>query len=87
LQDINSIEHICKAAGRPFLGVSVDYLKAGCGRIVGQVDIVDCVDDSTSPWFFGKYGFVLRNPVAFECQVPFKGALGFFDVPDDYLSQ
>ena len=51
------------------------------GGIVGQAEIVGCVEDSDSPWFLGRYGFVLRNvkPLPFR---PFKGALGFFDVPD-----
>jgi hypothetical protein len=53
-------------------------LARGC--IVGSVEIVDCVSDSDSPWFFGKYGFVLANPVAFDKPVPRKGALGFFEV-------
>lgn len=55
----------------------------GRGHIVGSIEIVDCVTESASPWFFGEYGFVLRNPVAFERPVPFRGALGFFEVPDD----
>lgn len=48
------------------------------GGIVGTVEIVDCVMRSESPWFFGRFGFVLRNPqpCAF---IPVKGALGFFD--------
>jgi len=48
------------------------------GGIIGVADIVDCVDASESPWFFGPYGFVLRNvrPVAF---IHVNGALGFFD--------
>ena len=48
------------------------------GGIIGVAEIVDCVDQSNSPWFFGRYGFVLRNmrPVEF---IPAKGALGFFD--------
>lgn len=48
------------------------------GGIVGVVDIVDCVTDHPSPWFFGPYGFVLENPrpVPF---IPVSGALGFFD--------
>src|SRR5690606_20923045 len=49
------------------------------GGIVGTVDIVDCVSDSDSPWFFGKHGFVLQNQEALpfrEC----KGALGFFEI-------
>lgn len=27
------------------------------GAIIGEVDIVDCVTKSQSPWFVGKYGF------------------------------
>lgn len=47
------------------------------GGIIGETEIVDCVTQSTSPWFMGEYGFVLRNskPLPFE---PCKGALGFF---------
>lgn len=50
------------------------------GGIVGQVEIVDCVSESPSPWFFGRYGFVLRNPKLLPFR-PLKGALGLFDVP------
>jgi hypothetical protein len=52
------------------------------GGIVGAAEIVDCVTRSESPWFCGRYGFVLANarPLPFlEC----KGALGFFDVPPE----
>lgn len=47
------------------------------GGIVGMAEIVDCVEDSNSEWFVGKFGFLIRNatPVAF---LPCKGALGFF---------
>jgi hypothetical protein len=57
------------------------------GAIVGKVDIVGCVPYSSSPWFFGRYGFVLKNPVAFSRPVPFKGELGFFDVPDELVRE
>ena len=50
------------------------------GGIVGSVEIVDCVEDSDSPWFIGRYGFVLRDPRPMPF-VPWKGALGFFGVP------
>ena len=65
-----------------------EYLPARCEyplqdqlyrrRIIGTAEIVDCVEASESPWFFGRYGFVLRNvqAVAF---IPVKGTLGFFD--------
>jgi hypothetical protein len=51
------------------------------GGIIGQAEIVDCVTGSDSPWFFGRYGIVLRNvqPLPFQ---PCRGALGFFD-PDN----
>lgn len=51
------------------------------GGIVGEAEIVDCVRRSSSPWFSGPYGFVLRK----ARQVPFRrmpGKLRFFDVED-----
>jgi hypothetical protein len=56
------------------------------GGIVGEATITDCVTRSTSPWFFGDYGFVLKDakPLPF---VPTKGALGFFNVPVDILKE
>lgn len=47
------------------------------GGIIGTAEIVDCVEASPSPWFFGRYGFVLANPKPVEF-IPCKGALGFF---------
>jgi len=54
------------------------------GGIVGAVDIVDCTDATDSPWFVGDFGFVLRNPKPLPF-VPWKGRLGFFNVPEDAL--
>src|SRR5579859_2156572 len=31
------------------------------GGIVGSVFIANCVSESDSPWFFGKFGFVLKG--------------------------
>jgi len=55
-----------------------DILRQQCGGIVGEAEIVDCVTRSTSPWFVGEYGFVMRNtkPLPFRAC---KGALGFFN--------
>lgn len=47
------------------------------GGIVGVAEIVDCVEESESPWFFGRYGFVLRNVRAVPF-IPVRGALGLF---------
>lgn len=51
------------------------------GGIVGTAHLTACVKASESPWFFGDYGFELRDvlPLPFR---PYKGALGFFEVPD-----
>lgn len=57
------------------------------GGIVGAATLIDCIRYSgsgfVSPWFFGEYGFELRDvaPLPFR---PLKGALGFFDVPDPF---
>jgi hypothetical protein len=61
------------------MGFAFDALHRG--GIVGQVDIVDCVSHSNSPWYLGGIGFVLANakPLPFR---PLKGALGFFKVPE-----
>ena len=77
--------HIQKAVGSVdqewltrWLGVTPAPVRLERGGIIGVAEIVDCVDASPSPWFFGRYGFVLRNarPVDF---ISVKGALGFFD--------
>jgi hypothetical protein len=48
------------------------------GGIVGQVDIVDIVCNSPSPWFSGPIGLVLANakPLPFRAC---RGRLGFFE--------
>lgn len=61
-----------------WLGVTPAPYRLERGGIIGVADLVDCVVSSASPWFFGRYGFVLANvrPVPFFAV---KGALGFFD--------
>ena len=54
------------------------------GGIMGSIEIVDCVNQSESPWFFGDWGFVLREPKILPF-TPWRGQLGFFDVPEDAL--
>lgn len=53
------------------------------GGIIGAATLYDCVDESDSPWFFGRYGFLLKD----QRHLPFrpcKGKLGFFK--PDYTS-
>ncbi|TGL58691.1 ASCH domain-containing protein [Leptospira ognonensis] len=49
------------------------------GGIVGEAEIVDCVEKSKSKWFGGPYGFVLKNAKR-KRFIPLKGQLGFFNV-------
>lgn len=57
-----------------------------CGGIIGIAEIVDCVSMSRSPWFFGRYGFVMANARAVDL-VPCRGMPGLFDVPDEVVRQ
>ncbi len=63
---------------------SPSQLRGTLGHIIGIVDVVDCVEKSKSPWFFGEYGFVLRNARPL-IPVKWKGKLNLFDVPGDAL--
>lgn len=47
------------------------------GGIVGEATIAGCVEQSSSPWFVGRFGILMRDarPLPFQ---PCKGALGFF---------
>ena len=55
----------------------VDELKFG--GIIGEAEIIDCVDSSDSEWFMGPYGFVLARQKELRFK-PCKGRLNFFDV-------
>jgi len=61
-------------------GYGQDVLEAcmrNRGKIIGYVDLVDCVTDHPSRWFYGPYGFVLRDPTPIE-PIPYRGAQGFW---------
>lgn len=47
------------------------------GAIIGSVEVVDAVQMHKSPWFFGPWGLVLREPKPCE-PIPVNGQLGFF---------
>jgi len=56
------------------------------GGIVGYATLQKVVTESDSPWFRGRYGFILtqRHPVDF---IPLRGQLGLFDVPKEIEAQ
>lgn len=62
------------------LGVTIPHAQElRRGGIVGVATITDCVFHSRSPWFVGKYGFVLSEPMPLPFE-PCVGQLGFFEV-------
>ena len=50
------------------------------GAIIGEVTIVDCVTESGNQWFEGPYGFLLKDPVAYDTPIRCPGRLGFWPV-------
>lgn len=54
------------------------------GGIIGMAEIVDCVDQMDSDWFYGPHGFVLCNPRPLPF-IPCRGMLSFFK--PDILSE
>lgn len=60
------------------------HLPVGC--IVGIVNMVDCVNDHPSKWFYGPKCFVFENPRLIT-PVPCVGRLGFFTPGADVLAQ
>lgn len=57
------------------------------GHIMAEITIVDEVtaDDigikeTHSPWFFGKFGYVVRDGKLLDKPIPYRGQLGFFKV-------
>jgi hypothetical protein len=54
------------------------------GGVVGQVNVVDCVTASDSPWFLGQVGFVCDDAMCLPF-LPMKGRLGIFAVEPGIL--
>lgn len=68
----------CRARGLPM----PERGNLARGGIIGSVELVDSVEHSTSPWYMGDKGFVLRDPQPLPFN-PYPGRLQFFDVPED----
>jgi len=79
--NFDSVLNFCANLGIPIGSIMLmSSNKLPHGAIIGEVDIVDCVTESKSQWFVGKYGFVLRNPQPYSEPIPCKGKLGFFEI-------
>jgi hypothetical protein len=66
--------------------IKIDRNAMPMGAIIGRVDLVDVVMRSTSSWFEGPVGFVLRNPEIIK-PVPYRGRQGLFDVPASVVTE
>ena len=64
----------------PIHAPEMDHIKTMRGGIIGAFTVIGCVDQSDDPFFFGPYGFVVEDAIAFPEVVPCQGRLGFFDV-------
>jgi len=60
----NATEALERIAARSGVELRLDELPRGA--IVGVVRVVAIVETSTSPWFEGRYGLELANPVAID---------------------
>jgi hypothetical protein len=79
--DYENAMELMEMLGKPFPRCSAETIPRGC--ILGTVEVYDCVKESDSPWFFGEYGFLLRDPRPLAVPIPIKGKLGFWDLPED----
>lgn len=79
-RDLITVRAVTNGPGFPPLD------EMGRGGIVGVCDIVDVVRESVDPWFAGPIGLVLANVRPLPI-VPFKGALGLFEVPDNLVPE
>ena len=50
------------------------------GGVVGEATLDACVTEMDSKWFFGDFGYVLKNATT-RPFAPYKGRLGFFNIP------
>ncbi len=64
------------------------------GHIIGEITVIGEIEKAyprnvfipdfskyeSSVWFFGKYGFVVKDGVLYDKPIPYKGQLGFFEV-------
>jgi len=57
------------------------------GGVIGLARLAGCVDYMASPWFFGPWGFVLRDQRVLSCFIQWPGKQGFFDIPRYHLVQ
>ena len=70
-------------------GTKVPLRELEFGKIIGIVDLVDCVpvdQVADDPFAYGPWCWVLADPRPLAHPIPYKGQLGLFEVPDNLFS-
>lgn len=57
------------------------------GSVVGLVRLAHIVRRHSSPWFEGKYGWVLESPIALPAPIGVTGNQGLWTLPDDVRAE
>lgn len=78
---IEEVLELFHKIGLPFGSALMGYSKRlPHGAIIGKIDLVDCVQDSKSPWAIpGQNHLILRNPETIK-PIPYRGQQRFFEV-------
>ena len=76
----DGLEFIREITGKPFKH------KLTFGAIIGSVEITDCVISHPSPWFVGRFGFVLAQPRRVS-PIYFSANTGIRPLPQNLLRQ
>jgi hypothetical protein len=79
-EDKGALEWLLQKGFSPFASLMMFSNLLPKGAIIGKVNLVDIIEESPSPWFTGKFGFVLRNREVLEKPILCKGKLGIFEV-------
>ncbi|MCK9361837.1 ASCH domain-containing protein [Patescibacteria group bacterium] len=75
--------HVAQSLATPDIALDVSYTHVP-SAIIGSVEIIDCIKDSSSPWAFaGYWHWVLRRPVLFDEPIlNIRGSLSFWKIPE-----
>jgi hypothetical protein len=76
--DFEFAKRIIAETGAALPPVTLRDLRDSGGTLVGTAEITGCVEQSHSPWFFGRYGFIVAQARPLTRPISCKGALGFF---------
>ncbi len=95
-EDIYQAEMLIKERNLQIKIPTLAEFQKYAGKIIGTVDIVDCIDTATlsklsavSVWLVGRYGWVLKAPISLPEPIPHRGSISpiLWDVQPEGLLQ